>query len=118
MASLHEFTAPIPDTPESLRKSPNMLKGLQDSLENLQGNILRGYGRRHALHFFLRFKVDKQAEVKRWLKGLAPRITSAYDQLDRAERSRLFMSVFLSAKGYEYLGLPFPKAPHPFDDEP
>ena len=74
------------------------------------------------MHIFLRFKTGKETEVKRWIKGLAERITSAQRQLDETEQyrrdkipGRIFMSFFLSAKGYEYLSPS--KRPARFDDE-
>jgi Dyp-type peroxidase family len=101
MTSLHDLTDPLRE--DSLEK-------LQRPLKSLQGNILRGHGRDRAVHIFLQFKEDKRTEVKRWSRRLAKRITSAQQQLDETERyrqysipGRLFMSFFLSAKGYEYL---------------
>src|SRR5262249_16632800 len=97
MASLHELTNPI-------RK--DQLEGLRESLESLQGNILQGHGRNYAVHIFLHFSADKQT-IMQWIKGLADHITSAQKQLDEREQCkpydisrRLFMSFFLSAKGY------------------
>jgi deferrochelatase/peroxidase EfeB len=101
MTGLHELTDPI---------SKDSLEKLQRPLKSLQGNILRGHGRDRAVHIFLQFKEGKQTDVKRWIRRLAQRLTSAQQQLDETERyrqygipGRLFMSFFLSAKGYEYL---------------
>jgi Dyp-type peroxidase family len=102
MASLYELTKPI---------QKDQLKELQEPLEYLQGNILRAHGRDHAVHVFLHFKDNKQTEVKQWINELAEHITSAQQQLDEIEPyrqygipGRLFMSFFLSAQGYKYLG--------------
>jgi Dyp-type peroxidase family len=106
MESLHELTAPISkDKLNSLQGDP------QKPLESLQGNILKGHGRDRSVHIFLRFKDHEQANIKRWIRKLAKRITSAQRQLDELEQyrqytipGRLFMSFFLSASGYTYLG--------------
>src|SRR6266478_7877438 len=105
MASLYELKIPIDQkTLKALQENP------QKPLESLQGNILRGHGRDRSIHIFLSFKDGKKTDVKEWIKGLAERITSAQRQLDETEQYRrykipgcLFMSFFLSAKGYEYL---------------
>jgi Dyp-type peroxidase family len=58
----------------------------------------------------LYFKAGKQIEVKRWINGLAKDITSAQKHLEEIKQYRqysipgsVFMSFFLSAKGYTYL---------------
>jgi len=119
MQSLHETKKPIPqDTPYMLPPD-----GLQESLRNLQGNILQPHRRRHAVHIFLHFKDSKRAEVKQWIKDLAPHITTAQDQIEESNwnekdrvSDRLFRSFFLSASGYEYLNFSFPKTYPLFDD--
>jgi Dyp-type peroxidase family len=118
MESLHELAEPISHgTLKNLQENP------QKPLESLQANILRGHGRDQSIHIFLRFKEGKKTEVKQWIKELAERITSAQRHLEETERYRrdktpggLFMSFFLSAKGYEYL-YPEQKGKLPFDDE-
>jgi Dyp-type peroxidase family len=118
MASLHDLTDPI---------DQNTLKTLQENpgkpLENLQGNILHGHGRDRSVHIFLRFKTGQETAVKKWIKVLAERITSAQRQLEEAMQyrryripGRLFVNFFLSAKGYEYL-YPEQKGKLRFDDE-
>jgi deferrochelatase/peroxidase EfeB len=119
MESLHELTEPI---------YHGTLKNLQDNpqkpLENLQGNILQGHGRDRSIHIFLQFKIGKANDVKSWIRDLANNwITSAQRQLEETEQyrrdktpGRLFMSFFLSAKGYEYL-YPEQEGKLPFDDE-
>jgi Dyp-type peroxidase family len=118
MASLHELTEPIyHGTLKALQEDP------QKPLENLQGNILRGHGRDRSVHIFLRFNTGQETAVKKWIKELAERITSAQRQLDEAEQYRrdktpggLFMSFLLSAKGYESL-YPKQKGKLRFGDE-
>src|SRR5688572_5257211 len=118
MESLHERTDPIDqDTLKNLQGNP------WKPLENLQGNILRGHGRDRSVHIFLRFKTGQEPAVKKWIKELAERLTSAQRQLDETEQyrryrvpGRLFVNFFLSAKGYEYL-YPEQKGKLRFDDE-
>jgi Dyp-type peroxidase family len=123
MASLYELTVPIDQkTLEDLQKD------LRKPLKNLQGNILQGHGREHAVHIFLKFREEGQedgrrAKVKEWISGLAKHITSAQKQLDEIEQYRqhgipgsVFMNFFLSAKGYIYL-YPASQANPRFDNE-
>jgi len=111
MASLHKLATPIPQDTKSLPAPLDTPKGLQELLNNLQGNILQGHGRDRSVHIFLHFNGDRNA-VKKWINDLAnaERITSAQQQLDENEQyrryripGRLFMNFVLSAKGYEYL---------------
>jgi Dyp-type peroxidase family len=114
MANLHELSDPIPQ---------NMIESLRDALTNIQGNILGGHGRDRSVLICLQFKAEDQEEsrqemvkkVKKWIHNLAPRVTSAQRQLDDATDytqydipGSLFISFFLSAKGYEYLGCDLP----------
>jgi Dyp-type peroxidase family len=92
----------------------------QDFLEDLQGNILNGHGRDHAVHIFLTFKPDKKTAVKTWISNFATvKITSAKSQLDASEEYKisktdagLFAHFALSASGYDYLEVPKSKLPH------
>ena len=62
----------------------------QDFLEDLQGNILNGHGRDHAVHIFLTFKPDKKTQVKTWISNFATvKITSAKSQLDASEEYKI-----------------------------
>jgi len=106
LANLHELKAPIPQ---------DQLESLREALASLQGNILQGHGRDHSVHISLHFKADKQT-VKRWIARRAKRVTSAQQQMDETEQyrqhripGRLFMSFFLSASGYTYLGFDAPQ---------
>jgi Dyp-type peroxidase family len=78
----------------------------------LQGNIVKGHGREHAVSIFLDFRIER-APLRKELRRLARKyVTSAYDQL--VERARyaeqrvpggLFGNLFLTAQAYRKLGL-------------
>ena len=96
-----------------------------DFLADLQGNILNGHGRDHAVHIFLAFTHGKTTEVKTWISDLAStKITSAKIQLDASEQYKLhkidaglFTHLALTASGYDYLGIPKDKQPHGSDPQ-
>ena len=79
-------------------------------LENLQGNILKGHGRNHAVHLCVGFTAEPQA-VAAWMRDFAKGyVTSARQQLDDSKlhkrqktHGRLFGNLFLTAAGYEHL---------------
>jgi Dyp-type peroxidase family len=83
---------------------------------DLQGNILKGHGRDHTIHLFMRFDTTKQAAARKWLASFGTTyVTSAAKQIrdsqrfkasSETERGDVFISVFLSAKGYTALGIP------------
>lgn len=81
-------------------------------LSDLQGNILKGHGRDHTVNIFLSFTAAGANQVKALLRELGNEMPSALDQLTGAQvfkatgnDSGLFMAMFLSAHGYETLGL-------------
>ncbi len=82
-------------------------------LQALQGNILKGHGRRFAALVFVKFDPTKVAESRRLLRELANHhITSAHQQLLGTERFKAsgqsagaFVNVALSQKGYVALGV-------------
>jgi Dyp-type peroxidase family len=88
-------------------------------LKNLQGNILKGHGRDHTIHLFLRFLPTPGAlsKAKQWIKKFAKeRVTSAKKQFEEMDDFRkfkiiggLFANFFLAHKGYEILGVPSPR---------
>lgn len=95
---------------------------LQDLLSDLQGNILNGHGRDHAVHMMLRFNAARIADAKAWIATFAAtRVTSAKAQLDSSEAFKstgvdagVFGHFALSAAGYAALGvtnLPKPSNP-------
>jgi len=86
-------------------------------LVDIQGNILKGHGRDHARHVFLRF--DKgSAAGKELIQNLSKFVTSAAGQIKQKEdkESRgdggLFVNFFLSRKGYEALAFGTEQIPY------
>jgi len=80
-------------------------------LENMQGNILKGHGRDHTTHIFLRFDKGRQPAVKKFLKTFAAEnLTSCYSQLWERERYKrnqtpggMFANILISHAGLLYL---------------
>ena len=97
----------------------------QKMLANLQGNILKGHGRDHSVQMFVKFTSEPQV-VRRWIRGFADHyVTSASQQLKEAEEFNkyhiaggLFANFFLTAKGYEFLGLTKNEIASHFQEEP
>jgi Dyp-type peroxidase family len=80
-------------------------------LDNLQGNILKSHGRDHVTLLTLRFTTEA-AMVRNWLRSFAAHwLTSASEQRQDASTYRrggatgVFGSIFLTAAGYQKLGL-------------
>jgi deferrochelatase/peroxidase EfeB len=73
-------------------------------LQNLQGNILKGHGRNHALYLGLQFTAEPQA-VATWMRDFASTyVTSAQRQLDdsalhkrQKDHHCMFSNLLLSA---------------------
>ncbi|MFS0773867.1 hypothetical protein [Sphingomonas sp. 1P08PE] len=79
-------------------------------LDDLQGNILDGHGRKATRNIFLRF--DDAERGRAFVRDMAPLITSAWRQLDDARAFRAtgkaagaFFGLMLSAAGYAALGV-------------
>jgi Dyp-type peroxidase family len=97
----------------------------QNMLANLQGNILKGHGRDHSVHLFLKFTATPRM-VRNWVRALTDRyVTSARQQLKEVEEFNkyripggLFGNFFLSAKGYEALGFIEDEIVRRFDEKP
>lgn len=96
---------------------------VQQMLGNIQGNILKGHGRPFTRHIFLSFSNDVSS-VKKWLANFArSHVTSAQEQqgqvtLFKADLAqRPFASIFISATGYERLGIASTQIPNLFVEE-
>jgi len=80
-------------------------------LRNLQANILWAHGRNFARHVFVRF-TGTPAAVKAWIGATAATVTTASAQLEQIIRREsddhfdggLVKGLFISARGYEFLG--------------
>jgi Dyp-type peroxidase family len=87
--------------------STSTLNAYANDLSSLQGNILKSHGRDVALHLFLTFR-DDPVKAKSFLSKLALKLTSAAEQRAQTLRDKhgqeLFTAIYLSAKGYQYLG--------------
>lgn len=84
--------------------------GREPSLAKLQGNILKGHGRKHARLLFFQFIANPHL-ARSFIAGCAPLLTAALDELEAAARFRkegiigpLHVTLSLSWKGYQYLG--------------
>lgn len=86
--------------------------------DNLQGNILKSHGRGHTSHIFFKFNPNKQREAKLFIQKFAEtKLTSAAQQERDAQqfryesRQKFFFGFYLTAKGYDFLGVPANKKP-------
>lgn len=85
----------------------------QQMLQALQGNILKGHGRKQTINMFFHIDPTKSLAMKRALRELANfHITSAERQLRETQvfqehktSGTPFVAAFLSASGYAALGL-------------
>lgn len=92
--------------------------GYATFLANLQANILKGHGRDFTLNTLLSFAGAQRADVIELIHAIGGSVTSAATQLIEAERLRVFgrhggavVLFFLTAKGYDWLGLSPPADP-------
>lgn len=84
------------------------LKTYELELALLQGNILKGHGRREARHVFVTFRNDHRDDARRFLAAFAHRLTSAAAQMKQSvirgiDGGDLFVNLGLTAKGYAFL---------------
>ncbi|MEE9384053.1 MAG: Dyp-type peroxidase [Nannocystaceae bacterium] len=78
-------------------------------LQDLQGHILVGHGRRHCKIAQLRFGPDDDAVTCFIRSSVAPRVWSAWDVLNPAKRvasGDVFVGFYVSARGRRRLGWP------------
>ncbi|WP_163832893.1 Dyp-type peroxidase [Spartinivicinus ruber] len=77
---------------------------------NLQGNILKGHGRDHSRHIFIKFN-DNPANSRKWVSQFADKITSTLDQENQSSdfkktgNNHLFFNLMLSRSGYQALAI-------------
>ena len=86
---------------------------LDIDLNCLQGNILKAHGRDEARHIFLKFIAEDPKLIRSWIREYTVNyVTSAAQQIrDAILREKipqhsggLFGCIYLTAKGYEWLG--------------
>jgi Dyp-type peroxidase family len=87
-------------------------KAVRALLDDLQANILKGHGRKHAIHVFLKFDPAKKAAVKGAIHQLVGQLKTARQQFEEAEEFKrtgkdggVVRCFFLSFAGYRALGV-------------
>lgn len=94
---------------------------LEPFLSDFQGNILRGHGRDHSIHIFLKFQ-DDTAAVRQWISAFANMsVVSAKQQRENTKTrgsnsDTPFANFFLSANGYRALGISRTPSDRPFEE--
>ncbi len=80
-------------------------------LDDLQGNILKGHGRRSTINLFIKFGSD-QAKARAFVKAVGALTTSGHQQLKDVETFKAtgvsaptFVTLLLSKAGYDALGV-------------
>lgn len=118
-------------TPTQNNSDPNLLEDLinnkepvagddpayQQIFRDLQGGVIKNYGRQYSLYIFMQFAENKVSEVKEWIRDeIASSVTSTQKQLEDTRTYRekrkenpdyageLCKNFFLSAGGYSTLG--------------
>lgn len=89
----------------------------------IQGNILKGHGRDRTANIFLEFHPDRIGQARAWIAQFAhTTVTSAKEQLAQTERFKrhkvpggLFAGLYISAAGYDFLGVPETLRPDTLD---
>ncbi|HEX9926932.1 MAG TPA: Dyp-type peroxidase [Pyrinomonadaceae bacterium] len=85
---------------------------VRELLANLQGNILKGHGRDHTVHIFVKFKPQNVRTLRKKLIALANDyvVSALQQQIEREQFKKhkipgaLFGNLFLTANGYRALG--------------
>lgn len=87
--------------------------------KDLQGGLIKNYGRNYSLYIFIQFNKEKanEVEVKEWIRDtIAPTVTSTWEQLENTDTfkkmkqqhlvplEKLCKNFFLSYQGYKALG--------------
>ncbi len=87
-------------------------KDIRDALERMQGNILKGHGREHTVHVFVKFIGEDVGKLRADLTTVTGTyVTSAWKQLEERRIYKgyripggVFGNFFLTKKGYGKLG--------------
>lgn len=87
-------------------------------LNDLQGNILKGHGRRTTRHLFLTVPTGKGVQARAGMKALAPLVMTAKKQLDETVNFKAtgipggrVILAFISRSGYKAMGTVAAKIP-------
>ena len=108
--------------PVNLSKSISWMNADADEqrmLESLQGNILKGHGRKLTTNIFFKIDPTKQPQMRAALRDIAANhMMSAFRQLREAQAfseggrpGGVFVAAFLTATGYHALGVPDASTP-------
>lgn len=106
---------------ETLIDNPEPIDAADPAYEqifkDLQGGMIKNYGRNYSLYIFIQFDKEKVEDVKQWIRDEAKSVTSTWKQLEQTkihnERMReqgsnasgeLCKNFFLSYQGYKTLG--------------
>ena len=81
-------------------------------LSDLQGNILKGHGRRYTINFFLTFDKSQSSAARDFVSELGAEVTTALDQLTGAQVFKAtgkpaapFTTLLLTSDGYRALDM-------------
>lgn len=72
--------------------------------EDIQGNILTGYGAKVATYLF--YRVDLPDKARQWLERITERITTEHHVRSAKQKLRTCLNVALTYQGLKALGLP------------
>lgn len=99
-------------------------KEVEQLLKGIQGNILKGHGREHTVHIFVKFD-SSDKKLKQKLSAVADEVvTSAWQQQVETKQYKnfkipgaMFANLFLTAAGYKALGFSEAQMKPAFSDE-
>lgn len=98
----------------------------EQMLSNLQGNILKGHGRDHTVHIFIKLHAGKVQAARERLRKVASKVvTSALQQHLESKQFKdygipgaMFGNLFLTARGYRALGFAQNEIDAAFPEQP
>lgn len=99
-------------------------KNIKSALEKMQGNILKGHGREHTVHVFVKFTEADKAKLRAALiKTTGSIVTSGWKQLNERDTYKkykipgaMFGNFFLTKNGYLKLGFTAGQVENLLDD--
>ncbi len=103
---------------DALNQESKHYENYKQIFMDLQGGVIKNYGRDYSLYIFIRFNKNQQNEIKQWIQAeIANSVTSTWAQLNDTEDFKLkkqqdpsfsgtfCKNFFLSYKGYRTIGL-------------